>query len=290
MSTFRVSLVIKFCTHWGDNEDVRRKVIVISPCLLEDINSVTKIALLDAADKCVLVDFVLLEKVLGGRKQRKGSLAALLATQVRVANASAGCSVSSTIGVPLRFTRCGHDIKVPDIMLNADSRANYCSLKQERYYWCTYQVNVSFNLESCIIANKFLSCVTEHLAAEVVQLTVPDITKEHGNMNASGSPNNEEMVNPSRTKNDECYGRSKVEANVRAKQAVIVDGGYTPSKANIIVFSTVHPYGISLSDSDKKKLPHLLRWMDYPGTVVDELPKVAISTRLLLHGLILVIN
>nr|GEV03924.1 sperm protamine like [Tanacetum cinerariifolium] len=52
---------------WGDNEDVGRKVIVISSCLLEDIDSLTKIALLDAADKCVSVDFVLLEKVSGGR-------------------------------------------------------------------------------------------------------------------------------------------------------------------------------------------------------------------------------
>ncbi|GJU25964.1 potassium channel AKT1-like protein [Tanacetum coccineum] len=48
---------------WGDNEVVGRKVIVISSCLLEDIDSMTKIALLDAADKCVSVDFVLLEKV-----------------------------------------------------------------------------------------------------------------------------------------------------------------------------------------------------------------------------------
>ncbi|GKE10618.1 hypothetical protein Tco_1414169, partial [Tanacetum coccineum] len=47
----------------GDNEDVGRKVIVISSCLLEDIDFVTKKALLDTADKCVSVDFVLLEKV-----------------------------------------------------------------------------------------------------------------------------------------------------------------------------------------------------------------------------------
>ncbi|GJW37052.1 hypothetical protein Tco_0059972 [Tanacetum coccineum] len=45
---------------WGDNEDVGRKVIIISSCLLEDIDSVTKIALLDAAVECVSVDFVLL--------------------------------------------------------------------------------------------------------------------------------------------------------------------------------------------------------------------------------------
>nr|GEW27349.1 integrase, catalytic core [Tanacetum cinerariifolium] len=67
MSTFQVSLVIKFCTHWGDNEDVGRKVIVISPCLLEDIDFVTKITVFDATDKCASVDFVLLKKVLGGR-------------------------------------------------------------------------------------------------------------------------------------------------------------------------------------------------------------------------------
>nr|GEW89900.1 aminoacyl tRNA synthase complex-interacting multifunctional protein 1 [Tanacetum cinerariifolium] len=47
------------------------------------------------------------------------------------------------------------------------------------------------------------------------------------------------------------------------EKAVLVGGGFTPSEADIIVFSTVHPYVISLSDSDKKKLPHLLRWMDY---------------------------
>nr|GEZ08116.1 hypothetical protein [Tanacetum cinerariifolium] len=42
---------------WGDNEDVARKLILISSCLLEDIDYVTKIALLDAAVECVLVDF-----------------------------------------------------------------------------------------------------------------------------------------------------------------------------------------------------------------------------------------
>ncbi|KAJ9559690.1 hypothetical protein OSB04_004850 [Centaurea solstitialis] len=44
----------------GDCEDVGRKVIVISSCLLESLDSVTKKTLMDAADKCVSVDFVLL--------------------------------------------------------------------------------------------------------------------------------------------------------------------------------------------------------------------------------------
>ncbi|KAI3684383.1 hypothetical protein L6452_33606 [Arctium lappa] len=44
----------------GDSEDVGRKVIVISSCILENLDSVTKKTLMDAADKCVSVDFVLL--------------------------------------------------------------------------------------------------------------------------------------------------------------------------------------------------------------------------------------
>ncbi|XP_071733404.1 uncharacterized protein [Rutidosis leptorrhynchoides] len=50
----------------GDNEDVGRKVIVISSCLLENLDSVTKKTLMDAADKCVSVEFVLLEQVSSG--------------------------------------------------------------------------------------------------------------------------------------------------------------------------------------------------------------------------------
>ncbi|CAH1438825.1 unnamed protein product [Lactuca virosa] len=47
------------------------------------------------------------------------------------------------------------------------------------------------------------------------------------------------------------------------EKSVLVGGGSTPSEADIIVFSTVHPYVISLAVSDKNKLPHLMRWMDY---------------------------
>ncbi|GJZ60774.1 hypothetical protein Tco_0616590 [Tanacetum coccineum] len=57
---------------WGDNEDVGRKVIVISSCLLEDIDSATKDNI--NADKCVSVDFVLLEKVSSGRGALSESL------------------------------------------------------------------------------------------------------------------------------------------------------------------------------------------------------------------------
>ncbi|KAI3737483.1 hypothetical protein L2E82_27487 [Cichorium intybus] len=50
----------------GDNEDVGRKVIVISACLLGNLDSVVKKTLMDAADKCISVDFILLEKVSSG--------------------------------------------------------------------------------------------------------------------------------------------------------------------------------------------------------------------------------
>ncbi|KAI3793157.1 hypothetical protein L1987_35772 [Smallanthus sonchifolius] len=51
--------------------------------------------------------------------------------------------------------------------------------------------------------------------------------------------------------------------------SVLVGGGYRPSDADIIVFSTVHPYVISLPNTDRNKLPHLGRWMDYIQSTHD---------------------
>nr|XP_043632174.1 probable methionine--tRNA ligase isoform X2 [Erigeron canadensis] len=51
--------------------------------------------------------------------------------------------------------------------------------------------------------------------------------------------------------------------------AVLVGGGYTPTDADLIVFSTVHPYVIRLLKSDKDNLPHLFRWMDYIQSIHD---------------------
>ncbi|CAI9267362.1 unnamed protein product [Lactuca saligna] len=57
----------KILYSWGgDNEDVGRKVIVISSCLLENLDSVINKTLMEAADKCISVDFILLEKVSTG--------------------------------------------------------------------------------------------------------------------------------------------------------------------------------------------------------------------------------
>ncbi|KAJ0471000.1 putative methionine--tRNA ligase [Helianthus annuus] len=51
--------------------------------------------------------------------------------------------------------------------------------------------------------------------------------------------------------------------------SVLVGGGYRPSDADIIVFSTVHPYVVSLPNTDRNKLPHVVRWMDYIQSTHD---------------------
>ncbi|XP_076948489.1 tRNA-aminoacylation cofactor ARC1-like isoform X1 [Bidens hawaiensis] len=51
--------------------------------------------------------------------------------------------------------------------------------------------------------------------------------------------------------------------------SVLVGGGSKPSDADIIVFSTVHPYLVSLPNTDRNKLPHLLRWVDYIQSTHD---------------------
>ncbi|XP_073035953.1 probable methionine--tRNA ligase [Primulina eburnea] len=46
-------------------------------------------------------------------------------------------------------------------------------------------------------------------------------------------------------------------------KSVLMGGGLKPSEADMIVFSVVHSAVSDLSSSDKAKLPHLLRWVDY---------------------------
>nr|GMC95930.1 uncharacterized protein LOC109183057 [Ipomoea batatas] len=48
---------------WGSQDkDITRKVVLISSCIVENLDSVTRRALMDAADKCVSVEFVFLEQ------------------------------------------------------------------------------------------------------------------------------------------------------------------------------------------------------------------------------------
>nr|AFK39043.1 unknown [Lotus japonicus] len=46
-------------------------------------------------------------------------------------------------------------------------------------------------------------------------------------------------------------------------KSVLLGNGLKPSEADVVVFSVIHSSLISISDTDKEKLPHVLRWMDY---------------------------
>ncbi|KAK9283258.1 hypothetical protein L1049_011494 [Liquidambar formosana] len=48
-----------------------------------------------------------------------------------------------------------------------------------------------------------------------------------------------------------------------APKSVLLGNGLTPSEADVIVFSVIHSSVIGLSKSDREKLPHVMRWMDY---------------------------
>ncbi|OMO63718.1 hypothetical protein CCACVL1_22330 [Corchorus capsularis] len=50
---------------------------------------------------------------------------------------------------------------------------------------------------------------------------------------------------------------------VLASKSVLLGNGFTPSGADVIVFSAIHDSVIGLSNSEKEKLPHVMRWMDY---------------------------
>ncbi|CAN8317691.1 unnamed protein product [Cochlearia groenlandica] len=46
-------------------------------------------------------------------------------------------------------------------------------------------------------------------------------------------------------------------------KSVLLGNGLTPSAADVAVFSALHSSVVDLSDSDKEKIPHVLRWMNY---------------------------
>ncbi|ONI24828.1 hypothetical protein PRUPE_2G264400 [Prunus persica] len=54
-----------------------------------------------------------------------------------------------------------------------------------------------------------------------------------------------------------------------ADVSVLLGNGFTPSEADVIVFAVVHSSVIGLSNSDRQKLPHLLRWVDHIQNKVD---------------------
>ncbi|XP_059444684.1 uncharacterized protein LOC132176477 isoform X2 [Corylus avellana] len=55
----------QFLYSWGTGKDIARKVIVLSSCFPEDVDSIMRKSLTDAADKCVSVEFMLFEQKSG---------------------------------------------------------------------------------------------------------------------------------------------------------------------------------------------------------------------------------
>ncbi|XWS74512.1 hypothetical protein CRYUN_Cryun01aG0004300 [Craigia yunnanensis] len=60
-----------------------------------------------------------------------------------------------------------------------------------------------------------------------------------------------------------CYGGlNELNADL-APKSVLLGNGFTPSEADVIVFSVIHSSVIGFSNVEKEKLPHVMRWMDY---------------------------
>ncbi|RDX70537.1 Methionine--tRNA ligase, cytoplasmic, partial [Mucuna pruriens] len=62
---------------------------------------------------------------------------------------------------------------------------------------------------------------------------------------------------------DACFENLKRLNDELSGKSVLVGNGLKPSEADVIVYSVIHSSLINLSDTNKEKLPHLFRWMDY---------------------------
>ncbi|XP_018478244.1 probable methionine--tRNA ligase [Raphanus sativus] len=61
----------------------------------------------------------------------------------------------------------------------------------------------------------------------------------------------------------DCFAAlEKLNAELAVK-SVILGNGLTPSAADVVVFAALHSSALGLSDSDKEKIPHVVRWMNY---------------------------
>ncbi|KAF3433269.1 hypothetical protein FNV43_RR24371 [Rhamnella rubrinervis] len=60
-----------------------------------------------------------------------------------------------------------------------------------------------------------------------------------------------------------CFGALKQLNEELITVSVLLGNGLRPSEADIIVFSAIHSSVIGLPSSDREKLPHVMRWMDY---------------------------
>ncbi|CAN6830343.1 unnamed protein product [Brassica oleracea] len=61
----------------------------------------------------------------------------------------------------------------------------------------------------------------------------------------------------------DCFAAlEKLNAELAVK-SVVLGNGLTPSAADVAVFAALHSSVLGLSDSDKEKIPHVIRWMNY---------------------------
>ncbi|WKA00773.1 hypothetical protein VitviT2T_019100 [Vitis vinifera] len=60
-----------------------------------------------------------------------------------------------------------------------------------------------------------------------------------------------------------CFGALHVINEELAEKSVLMGDGLKPSEADVIVFSLLHPFVIGLPNTERQKLPHLVRWMEY---------------------------
>ncbi|ESW08413.1 hypothetical protein PHAVU_009G043500 [Phaseolus vulgaris] len=63
--------------------------------------------------------------------------------------------------------------------------------------------------------------------------------------------------------NDACLENLKRLNDELSGKSVLLGNGLKPSEADVIVYSVVHSSLVNLSDTNKEKLPHVLRWIDY---------------------------
>ncbi|KAK7353515.1 hypothetical protein VNO80_18964 [Phaseolus coccineus] len=63
--------------------------------------------------------------------------------------------------------------------------------------------------------------------------------------------------------NDACFENLKRLNDELSGKSVLLGNGLKPSEADVIVYSAIHSSLINLSDTNKEKLSHVLRWMDF---------------------------
>ncbi|XP_027942565.1 aminoacyl tRNA synthase complex-interacting multifunctional protein 1 [Vigna unguiculata] len=63
--------------------------------------------------------------------------------------------------------------------------------------------------------------------------------------------------------NDACFENLKRLNDELSGKSVVLGNGLKPSEADVIVYSVIHSSLVNLSDTNKEKLSHVLRWMDY---------------------------